>query len=117
VVATVLAAVALAGCSDDDTKEPAATKTTTAAPTPPPSAAPPPEPPEDGACYGLTFRQALAPTNATKPSPCKDQYTSETYAVGTLDTVVEGHLLAVDSDRVQAQVACLRCLVVFSQQS
>jgi hypothetical protein len=32
-------------------------------------------------------------------------HTSETYEVGRLDTVVDGHLLAVDSDRAQSQVA------------
>jgi hypothetical protein len=95
--------VAFAGCSGDD-KKPAAAPTT-AEPTPPPTAGPPPEAPPDGACYRLSFRQALAPTNRTAPTPCKESHTSETYAVGRLDTLVQGHLLAVDSERVQRQVA------------
>lgn len=99
-----VAVTALAGCSGGDEEEPSAPRTT-AAPTPPPTAGPPPRPPEEGACYALSFRQALAPTSARKPTPCDGPHTSETYAVGTLDTVVNGHLLAVDSDRVQAQVA------------
>lgn len=103
-LAAALALTALAGCSGDDGNEPSAPPTTSA-PTPPPAAGPPPKAPEEGACYDLTFRQALAPTSREKPTPCSGPHTSETYAVGTLDTVVDGHLLAVDSDRVQAQVA------------
>lgn len=105
---------ALAGCSDDEPDEPSAPPTT-AKPTPPPTAGPPPRPPEEGACYGLSFRQALAPTTAEKPTPCDDPHSTETYAVGTLDTVVDGHLLAVDSDRVQTQVAdeCPKALAGF----
>jgi len=103
-MAAVVAATAVAGCSGEEKKEePSAPETTT--PTPPPTAGPPPPAPEDGACYLLSFRQALAPTAAAKPTACKDPHTSETYAVGTLDTLVDGHLLAVDSDRVQEQVA------------
>ncbi|KAA1417844.1 hypothetical protein F0U44_15935 [Nocardioides humilatus] len=98
---------ALAGCSSGD-EEPEPTPTSTAtsiAPTPPPTAAPPPKAPTKGACYRLTYREVLAPTSATPPSKCDGSHTSETYAIGTLDTVVDGHLLAVDSDRVQDQVA------------
>ena len=94
----------LAGCSGDEGDDPTSSPTTTA-PSPPPTAVPPPRPPKEGACYRLSFRQALAPTSARKPTPCDRTHTAETYAVGTLDTVVDGHLLAVDSDRVQAQVA------------
>lgn len=103
-LAAVLGVTAIAGCSGNDDKEPPARRTT-AGPTPPPTAGPPPRPPANGACYDLSFRQALAPTSTSKPTSCDGPHTSETYAVGTLDTVVDGHLLAVDSDRVQAQVA------------
>jgi hypothetical protein len=37
--------------------------------------------------------------------PCSRPHTARTYAVGTLDAVVDGHLLAVDSRRVRAQPA------------
>lgn len=105
-VAAVMAVTAVAGCSGDgDSDDGGASPSPTATPTPPPTAGPLPKAPAEGACYGLTFRQALAPTSAAKPTPCRDPHTSETYAVGTLDTVVEGHLLAIDSARVQAQVA------------
>lgn len=103
---TVAAAVtALTACSGADDDPGAAPTSTSAAPTPPPTAAAPPAAPEVGDCYALSFRQALAPTSRTRPSDCTKPHTSETYDVGRLDTVVDGHLLAVDSDRVQRQVA------------
>jgi hypothetical protein len=37
--------------------------------------------------------------------PCKKKHTSVTFYVGTFDPIVDGHLLAVDSDEVQAQIA------------
>jgi hypothetical protein len=104
-VVVAVAVTALAGCSGGEEKEGSTAGPTTAAPTPPPAAEPPPRPPEEGACYDLTFRQALAPTSTRRPTRCDGPHTSENYAVGTLDTVVDGHLLAIDSERVQAQVA------------
>lgn len=97
----------LAACSSDDPPaEPEREPTTsTSVPSTPPTAAPPPKAPETGACYRLGFRQALAPTSSRTPSDCAAEHTSETYAVGRLDTIVGGHLVAVDSDRAQAQVA------------
>ncbi len=68
-------------------------------------AADPPAAPKVGACYQLPFETAIAPTSEAKPVDCAAQHTSETVAVGTIDAVVDGHLLAVDSDRVRAQVA------------
>ncbi|WP_435747153.1 septum formation family protein [Nocardioides sp. SYSU DS0663] len=69
-----------------------------------PSAAPVPLP-ADRACYRMTYEEAVAPTTRTDPVPCSREHTSMTYAVGRLDAVVGGHLLAVDSERVQAEVA------------
>jgi hypothetical protein len=56
-------------------------------------------------CYRLAYDEAVAPTTDRQPVDCAGKHTSVTFAVGRLDTLVDGHLLAVDSDRVQAQVA------------
>jgi hypothetical protein len=78
----------------------------TPAPTLPPTATPVVAPTQ-GACYVLTFDQAVAPTAASRPDAvdCASSHTSETFFVGTLSTDVDGHLLAVDSARVQRQSA------------
>ena len=61
--------------------------------------------PRVSACYRLDLDEAVAPTSSARPVPCSRPHTALTYAVGTLHTVVGGHLLAVDSRRVQAQPA------------
>ncbi|GAA3829437.1 hypothetical protein GCM10022242_33490 [Nocardioides panacisoli] len=99
----LVAVLLLAGCDDGGSSTPPPEHTT--APTPPPSAAPPPPGPKTGECYTLTFKQAVAPTSKRKPRSCDEPHTSETYDVGDLDTVVDGHLVAVDSDRVQEQIS------------
>lgn len=89
--------------------------TASASPTATPARARPPKRPRDRACYRLTYDEAVAPTSEARSVPCTASHTSMTYAVGGLDTVVDGHLLAVDSKRVQAQVAdqCPRQLPSF----
>jgi hypothetical protein len=109
--ATVLVAATGAGCSADDEPDaqPSASPSASidavtggnAAPRP---ARPAPLPP-DHACYRLSYQHALAPTSGKGPVPCRDSHTAQTFAVGHVASVVDGHLLAVDSDRVQAQVA------------
>jgi hypothetical protein len=95
-VAALLPAVLLAaGCTAEE-REPES-PAPSAAPKPTASAVPLPE---KGACYRLSFQDVLAPSNAADAVRCRDEHTSMTYAVGTLDRVVDGHLLAVDSDRV-----------------
>lgn len=98
-----LAAGNLAACSQD---EPSATNKST---TPSPSATvPPPAVPARHACYDLDFAAAEAPTSTAAPVPCRGPHTTTTIRVGTIQPVVDGHLLAVDSDTVQQQVAA-RC--------
>ena len=62
------------------------------------------------ACYRLGFDEATAPTTDSPPVSCRTRHTARTYHVGRLDTVVDGHLLAVDSRLAQRQVerACPR---------
>ena len=64
-----------------------------------------PAPPEVGACYDLGFDAATAPTSETDPVACRRSHTAQTFHVGRLRTVVDGHLLAVDSRLAQRQVA------------
>ena len=81
--------------------EPTPSPSATAVPTPadlPPS-------PRQGACYRLSYSDAVAPTAPQRDVPCDSGHTSVTYAVGELDTVVGGHLVTVDSERVRDQVA------------
>jgi len=93
-------AVLLGGCGGSSTapKQPVTSA-------PPPVASPAPKP-AASACHTMTWDQAVAPTASGGTAvPCSSQHTAQTYAVGTLSTVVQGHLLAVDSDKVQAQAA------------
>ena len=109
--ATLAAALttSLTGCSGGGDEPPAAAPSsaspTASEPTPTPTAAKPAPRPVVGACYRLTYAQAIAPTTTRDRVRCRDTHTSLTYAVGTIDAVQDGHLLAVDSRRVQAQVA------------
>ena len=61
--------------------------------------------PGNRACYDYGYSAAVAPVAHGEPVPCDRDHTAITFAVGDLDTVVDGHLVSVDSDRVQAQVA------------
>jgi hypothetical protein len=66
---------------------------------------PPPPAPKVGDCYDLTYKESLKGTSTADPVPCKDKHTSVTIFVGDFDPIVDGHLLAVDSDEVQAEIA------------
>lgn len=103
VAAVALLAGLLTGCQDDagPEAEPTPSATSTATPSP---AKPAPEP-AVGACYDLTYDEAVAPTSEHAVVDCKAEHTAQTFFVGQLDTVVDGHLVAVDSDRVQQQIA------------
>jgi hypothetical protein len=113
-LAAALLLLAATGCTGGG-DEPAAAPSTSAAPTPTPTAAPPPEPPAVDTCYRLNYDDAVAPSNAEAAVPCQKPHTSQTYAVGRLDLVSGGHLLAVDSDAAKAQVAkrCPRQLAAY----
>ena len=104
VLAFVLLLGVLTGCSGGDDDKPQVSPTT-ATPTShgkPATAAPRPR---TGQCYRLSYDDALAPTATRKPVSCTRDHTGRTFYVGRLSTVVDGHLLAVDSRRVRAQVA------------
>jgi hypothetical protein len=103
-VAALLVALAVAGLGACSRDEPTATKESTTPPSPAVTVAPPGVPPRR-ACYDLDFTAAVAPTSTSAPVPCGGPHTTVTIQVGTIRPVVDGHLLAVDSDTVQQQVA------------
>ncbi len=61
--------------------------------------------PRAGACYELTVDELTRPTNDSPAVSCRTSHDAVTIYVGRLREVVDGHALAVDSDRVQRQVA------------
>lgn len=106
-VAALVATLAVSGCAAVS-GEPQSGPRPSPAPTiasPGETKAPVPARPRVGACYDLDFDEATEPTNDKKAVPCKGRHTAQTYYVGRLDTVVDGHLLAVDSERAQRQVS------------
>jgi hypothetical protein len=94
----------LAGCSGGDEGKPDAEPTSSAPVVTGEPATPAPQP-RNGRCYALSYDDALAPTTQRDPVGCRRKHTSQTFFVGPLDTMVDGHLLAVDSRRVRAQLA------------
>lgn len=99
-VALLPAVLLAAGCTAEE-REPES-PAASSAPKPTATAVPLPE---DGACYRLSFDDVLAPSTQAEEVQCTAEHTSMTFAVGTLDRVVDGHLLAVDSDRVLDRLA------------
>lgn len=100
-IATVLlAAAALTSCSRDEAEPAPAAEAGSAAPQTPA--------PKRGTCYRLTVKEALRAVSTAAPVPCTSRHNATTVAVGRLDPLLDGHLLAVDSARVQSQVAT-RC--------
>ena len=106
----------MTGCTGDDDEPAAGSTPSPSATTPAPPTAPPAPPrPKRLECRRLSFDEALAPTDSDRIVSCKAPHTGQTYAVGQLRTVIDGHLVAVDSTRVQEQVArvCPRKLAAF----
>ena len=107
-VAVVLTGVlvGLTGCTGSAPEsKPTPTAPSSSVPSGPPPTAEPQPRPKAGACYDLAYDQALSPTSHQDPVACASDHTSLTYFVTTLPEVRSGHLLAVDSDRVQEAVA------------
>lgn len=107
-VLVLLGGLLLAGCTGGDEPTPAAPTTSVSAPASEPdsdAAQAAPERPANGACYRLDYTAAVAPTADGSRVSCARQHTTKTIAVGELDAVADGHLLAVDSAQVRDQVA------------
>lgn len=97
-LAAALLAVTVAGCSGDGAEPESSPSGVATAPVPPP-------PPPTAACYDLPFQAVLEPDNDTAPVACTARHTTQTLYVGRIDPLVDGHLLSVDSTRVQNQIA------------
>ncbi len=94
--------LALTGCTGGD---PDADPAPTPSPSETPTAAEPPRRPEPGDCYASTLEDATAPTSEAEPVPCRSRHTAQTIHVGRLSNLVGGRPVAVDSPRVQRQLA------------
>ncbi len=60
--------------------------------------------PKVGECRDLGFGAATQIVDITPPHSCQAPHTSTTYAVGQLDLVLDGHLVAMDSAQVRVQL-------------
>ncbi len=95
-----------AGCSGStDDASPDSPSSSSSSPPPSPTPAADVEQPPNGVCYRLAYEDAVAPTTAARSAPCRRAHTAETFVVGTVDALVDGHLLAIDSELVQQRVA------------
>ncbi|HSE08651.1 MAG TPA: septum formation family protein [Nocardioidaceae bacterium] len=94
------------------TQESGPTSSPTGKPSKPPRLPQEAQPPPAKGCYRLDIEAATRPTDDSRPVPCRKRHTAQTVHVGRLDTVVDGHLLAVDSRLAQRQVerGCPRAL-------
>jgi hypothetical protein len=70
------------------------------------TATPPVVPPAPKArgCYRMTLTELARPTSDLPPVDCGARHVTQTIFVGRLDTVVDGHSLAVDSDVARRQL-------------
>jgi hypothetical protein len=103
----MFALVACTNQSPESSEAPSSPNTPSASDStsPSPSAPARPPAPKAGACYRLTLEDAARPTHDGDPVKCTGKHTARTIHVGRLDTVVDGHAVGVDSDRVQQQLA------------
>jgi hypothetical protein len=111
IVAAVASVLLVSGCTsgaDHPAATPAPATSTPAASPAAPSSTPPvqtPATPQARACYRLRFDELTEPSNASRPVPCSGRHDAQTIHVGRLDTVVAGHAVSVDSDRVLHQLS------------
>jgi hypothetical protein len=102
---------AFAGCSSGDSgnaDKPSGGASASSAP-------PAPEAPQAGSCHALSVTKAGLPVDSSDPVPCGQPHTTQTFKVGKLSALADGHLLAVDSPAVQGRLAktCLKALPTY----
>src|SRR4051812_36461390 len=107
-ILVVVLLTVLAGCSSGGSEGAAKPSRGASASSAPPA----PQPPEAGSCHDLSFEKAGLPVDSSDPVPCGQPHTTQTFKVGTLAALFDGHLLAVDSPAVQNRLAktCLKAL-------
>ena len=100
-VGVALLLLVTAGCGGTPEAKPSPTPSA-----PPTTAAPVAAKPDPkvGACRNLDFAAATQSVDDTPAIPCKKEHTSVTFAVGQLDLIQDGHLVAMDSKHVQQQL-------------
>lgn len=106
--ALVLAATGCSGSPSAPTSSPSSSPSSTSSPSassPSPTAVVQPERPTKDGCHFLTYDEAIAPVVAGADVRCGQRHTAQTFKIGRLDLVSDGHLRAVDSPDVQAEVA------------
>ncbi|MDN5894416.1 MAG: septum formation family protein [Nocardioides sp.] len=99
---TALLVVVLSGCQSADGPDkatPSEKPTSTATP-----AKPAPRP-EVGTCRAMTYKQSSAATDESRRVQCKKDHTAQTFFVDTFASVIDGHLVTVDSDHAQSQIS------------
>jgi hypothetical protein len=107
VLAVVLGALVLSGCSSDDAPTPTPSESAAESPgenssTPP---GPPPEPPRDGACYDLTVAAADNLASDAEPVDCSRPHTARTVHVGRLSALTGDPDVELSDARVPRQLA------------
>jgi hypothetical protein len=108
-VPSLLLGAMLGGCSDPPSPSPSpssspSSSTTSTDASTSPTASAVPRPVKNG-CHLLSYAEAVAPVAGGTDVACRRRHTSQTYKIGRLSLVSQGHLLAVDSPSVQDAVA------------
>jgi hypothetical protein len=111
--AALTAALGLAAACSSHAPQAKQTSSSSSASSPTAPAVAPAPPPAKGACYDLDLAEAAEATSSAPPVTCRKRHTAVTIRVGTIHPVVDGHLLAVDSDTVQRQIES-RCRAAFA---
>lgn len=107
-VALLVVGLTASACSTGEQSSPAATSSAPGSSAPAASTVPTPDvvpaPPEAGACYRLSYGQAIAPTARAAAVSCAKSHTSMTFAVGTIGELIPKGWPEVDDPRVQQKV-------------
>lgn len=102
---TTLLFVVLAACTADDGSDGSGASGPEEKPTSSATPAKAAPQPKVGTCHAMSFEESVAPTDTAPQVPCGKPHTAQTFHVDDLATVIDGHLVTVDSDHAQQQIA------------